>query len=81
MPERIPAVNIQLAFKAAGKMNPFFHEAQLRLGTSDIDQRYPEMLKWHTDQGIKRVSVLKDFSLLSCIGASLPPFSHTYGHL
>jgi centromere protein I len=54
VPERIPAVNIQVAFKAAGKMNQFFQQARLRLGAGDVDQGNGEMVKWNVDQGVKR---------------------------
>jgi len=57
VPEKIPAVNIQVAFKAAGKMNPFFQQARLRLGAGNVDQGNAEMVKWNIDQGVKRVSV------------------------
>lgn len=57
VPEKIPAVNIQVAFKATGKMNQFFQQARLRLGAGNVDQRNAEMVKWNIDQGVKRVSV------------------------
>jgi hypothetical protein len=48
---------MQVAFKAAGKMNQFFQQARLRLGAGSVDQGNAEMVKWNIDQGVKRVSV------------------------
>ncbi|GFG41066.1 hypothetical protein Cfor_04542 [Coptotermes formosanus] len=54
VPEKIPAVNLQVAFKGASKMNPFFQQARLRLGAGNVDQVHAEMVKWNIDQGVKR---------------------------
>jgi hypothetical protein len=80
VPEKIPAVHLQVAFKAASKLNPFFQQAQLRMGAGNVDQGHAEMVKWNIDLGVKRVSVdvavLSDISL-ECIGALLPVFCHS----
>jgi hypothetical protein len=80
VPEKIPAVNLQVAFKGASKMNPFFQQARLRLGAGNVDQVHAEMVKWNIDQGVKRVSV--DVAVLSdlspeCIGVLFPVFHHS----
>jgi len=84
VPEKIPAVNIQVAFKVAGKMNQLFQQARLRLGAGNVDQGNAEMVKWNVDQGVKRVSVNaavhNDISA-SYIVALLLVYPHPYDFL
>lgn len=57
VPERVPAVNLQIAFKAAGKMNQFFQQAKSRLDAGGSEERLAKMVTWNIDLGMKRVSV------------------------
>jgi hypothetical protein len=56
VPEKVPAVNLHLAFKAVGKINPFFQQAQLRLKAGSSEEKCAKMVKWNIDQGLKKVS-------------------------
>jgi hypothetical protein len=56
VPEKVAAVNLHLAFKAVGKMNQFFQQAQLRLNAGFSEERSAKMIKWNIDQGLKKVS-------------------------
>jgi hypothetical protein len=56
VPEKVPAVNLHLAFKAVGKMNQFFQQAQLRLNAGSSEETCAKMVKWNIDQGLKKVS-------------------------
>lgn len=57
VPERIPAVNLQLAFKAVGKMNQLFQEAKSRLDAGSGEEALAEIITWSIDHGMKKVSV------------------------
>jgi hypothetical protein len=59
VPEKVPAVNLQLAFRAVGKMNQFFQQAQLRLeaGHGQGEEEHAKTVTWNIDHGMKRVSI------------------------
>lgn len=73
VPEKVPAVHLHIAFKAVGKMNPLFQQAQLRLNAGSSEETGAKMVKWNIDQGLKKVSegalVLNNVPPSTCIGA------------